>query len=306
MDGPFIHPALFYSGAEQYVAGVLPFVTGGLAADEPVAVAVPPGNLHLLRRELGPDADRVCLLDMAEEGRNPGRIISGVLGAFADAHPGVHVRIVGEPLWASRSTVEYPACAQHEALINHAFSGRWATILCPYDTATLEPLALADAYRTHPWIVDDSGEWRSSGDYAPDDVVADYNQELPEPPAAAVLVVGRQDLAVMRQTATEMAKQAGLGEERIHDVALAVVELASNSIEHAGSDAIVVLAIEGADLVCQVRDRGHLTDPLAGRRPRQPGQHRGRGLLLVNHIADLVRMHTVPGSTTIEVRFRLG
>ncbi|HEX9499900.1 MAG TPA: MEDS domain-containing protein, partial [Mycobacterium sp.] len=46
--------------------------------------------------------------------------------------------------------MEYPACVQHEALINMAFEGRGLTILCPYDTAHLGPRALVDARMTHP------------------------------------------------------------------------------------------------------------------------------------------------------------
>jgi hypothetical protein len=38
---PFTHPALFYRGADEYLAGTIPFVRTGLAAGEPVAVAVP-------------------------------------------------------------------------------------------------------------------------------------------------------------------------------------------------------------------------------------------------------------------------
>ena len=45
-------------------------------------------------------------------------------------------------------------------------------------------------------------------------------------------------------------------------------------------------------------------DPLAGRRPAIPTQLNGRGLLVVNHLADLVRTHTRPGQTTIRAYFR--
>ena len=64
---------------------------------------------------------------MAEAGRNPGRILPAVLHAFADDHPRARVRIVGEPVWAGRTPVEYPACAQHEALINGSLAGRDVT-----------------------------------------------------------------------------------------------------------------------------------------------------------------------------------
>jgi hypothetical protein len=82
---------------------------------------------------------------MTVAGRNPGRIIPTVLLAFANAHPGRRVRLIGEPIWAGRSPVEYPACAQHEALINAAFTGRPATILCPYNTELLDPVWIEDA-----------------------------------------------------------------------------------------------------------------------------------------------------------------
>ena len=37
----FVHPALFYSGTAEYLAGCVPFVRAGLTAGEPVAIAVP-------------------------------------------------------------------------------------------------------------------------------------------------------------------------------------------------------------------------------------------------------------------------
>nr|BBJ55478.1 hypothetical protein SAVMC3_81070 [Streptomyces avermitilis] len=72
---PFVHPALFYRGDRQYVAGTVPFVLDGLSAGEPVAVAVPGPQLKLMKTELGADADQVHFLDMTQAGRNPGRII---------------------------------------------------------------------------------------------------------------------------------------------------------------------------------------------------------------------------------------
>src|SRR5690349_5948381 len=146
----FAHPALLYRDTGEYLAGTLPFIRDGLAAGEPVAVAVPGPHLELLRDALGADAGRVRLLDMRVVGGNPGRILPGVLLAFANAHADRRVRIIGEPIWPGRTPVEYPACAQHEALINAAFAGRAATVLCPYDTGRLDPAWIRDSYRTHP------------------------------------------------------------------------------------------------------------------------------------------------------------
>jgi anti-sigma regulatory factor (Ser/Thr protein kinase) len=304
---PFVHPALFYRGEAEYLAGTVPFVREGLAAGEPVAVAVPGRNLGLLRAELGPDADRVRLLDMTQAGRNPGRIIPWVLRAFADAHPDRSVRIIGEPIWPTRSELEYPACAQHEALINMAFTGRDVTILCPYDAGGLAPNVLADAEATHPVLIDSSGR-RDSAAYAPDRLIATYNQPLPEPvePVRAVEVTATTptDVTTVRQLARDYATDAGLSADRVTDVELVVTELVTNSIEHGGGSGTVRLWTDTGHLVCEVRDRGRLTDPLAGRRPARPGNPRGRGLLLINQLADLVRLHTDTDRTVLRAHFR--
>ncbi|MEO5878129.1 MAG: MEDS domain-containing protein, partial [Streptosporangiaceae bacterium] len=206
----FEHPALFYRGDTEFLAGTLPFVRHGLAQGEPVAVAVPRPHLDLLGEALGADAESVTLIDMAEAGRNPGRIIPGILATFADAHPGAHVRIIGEPIWAGRSELEYPACAQHEALINLAFADRDATILCPYDLSGLGTRAIADAEANHPVIISGHGS-RISMDFDPQRVIDATNRELPAPPVdAPTCFFDRGNLASVREFTIEQSARAGL------------------------------------------------------------------------------------------------
>ncbi|GAA2985958.1 sensor histidine kinase [Streptomyces fulvorobeus] len=299
MSEPFGHPALFYRDDDTYLAGTIPFIADGLAAGEPVAVAVPRRRLDLLTSALGDRAEKTSLIDMAEAGRNPGRIIPRVLRAFADAHPGARVRIIGEPVWPGRSQAEYPACVQHEALINHAFTGRPITILCPYDTARLDERVLADAHATHPVIIEDAIE-RPSTAYDPDRTAAACNQPLPRPPqgASAFAFDGRA-LPEVRTFAWRRAAALGLPTARLDDLALAVAELTTNSVLHGGGTGTLRIWAEGDQVVCEVRDRGHLTDPLAGRHLPPPGRPGGRGLLLVNCLSDLVRTHTGVSGTTI-------
>jgi anti-sigma regulatory factor (Ser/Thr protein kinase) len=300
---PFVHPALFYRGDEEYLTGTVAFITDGIAAGDAVAVSVPGRQLALLRSALGVAAEQVLMLDMTEVGRNPGRIIPGVLRAFADAHPDQRVRIIGEPIWPSRSAVEYPACAQHEALINHAFAGRPVTILCPYDAEGLSDDVLADAMRTHPVIMDKTGTYDSDR-YDPDVVVADHNTPLPVPADAVELIINPPDLGWLRREVAAFGLRRGLTEDQTDNLVLVITELATNSVEHAGGPAAVFLGGTGADVVCQVRDTGHITDLLAGRRPVPIDQLRGRGLLMVNQLADLVRVHTTPDGTTVQIHLR--
>jgi anti-sigma regulatory factor (Ser/Thr protein kinase) len=298
----FAHWALCYRGDGEYLAGTVSFIRAGVAAGEPVAVAVPAARIELLRAELGPTADRVHLVDLCTAGRNPGWILPGVLREFADRYPDQPVRIVEEPIWHGRDADEYPACVRHEALVNQSFAGQAVTILCPYDAARLGPIVLADAARTHPIVVE-RGARPANGQYAPDAMLAAYNTTLPAPANAEMCVVDAAALPRLRRVGTEFGLRQGLCEDRTGDLVLALTELATNSIEHAHCAATVLLGRTRNQVVCQVRDNGHITDPLAGRRPVAPAAVRGRGLLMVNHLADLVRVYTVPGRTITEVRF---
>jgi anti-sigma regulatory factor (Ser/Thr protein kinase) len=305
---PFVHEALFYRDPAEYVASLAPFVETGLELGEPVLVAVPETNLELLRDAI-PGGEAVRYLDMADRGRNPGRIIPDVLLAFADANPGRRVRIIGEPIWPGRTDTEYPACAQHEALINLALAGADATVLCPYDATRLAPAMLADAARTHPVVVrDDKRE--SSPDYAdPAALAAAFGTPLPDPagPVLATVTYGDGDLPALRELVTRCARAARLTDDATRRVRLAVQELATNTVEHAGGPGTLRIwrepGVEGG-LVCDVHDTGRLADPLAGRRPVPHGQVRGRGLLLVNQLCDLVRVHAGADSTAIRVWVR--
>jgi anti-sigma regulatory factor (Ser/Thr protein kinase) len=93
-------------------------------------------------------------------------------------------------------------------------------------------------------------------------------------------------------------------------VVLAVNELATNTVEHTDAPGEVRWWLEPdhrdpGTLVCEVRDSGHLADPLIGRIPPPSHVEGGRGLVLVNQLADLVQIHTVPGQTVIRLHFHL-
>jgi anti-sigma regulatory factor (Ser/Thr protein kinase) len=107
-----------------------------------------------------------------------------------------------------------------------------------------------------------------------------------------------------RSTA-EHAHRAGLDSDRVDDSVLVVGELAANSVHRGGGAGLVRTWIEADHFVCEVHDAGRLNDPLAGRRPADGQQLSGRGLLVVNHLTDLVRMHTQPAGTTIRAYFQL-
>jgi anti-sigma regulatory factor (Ser/Thr protein kinase) len=301
----FEHPALFYSNTDEYLSGTVPFIEAALSANEPAAAAVPRHNLESLRDALGSSAERVLLVDMADAGGNPGRIIPGVLRSFIDAHPNRRVRIIGEPIWPGRTELEYPACVQHEALLNRAFTGRAVTKLCPYDVTGLDIRAIEDARVTHPVLIDRAGR-HPSDRYDPDRILSDYNRPLaPAPKKAIERVADRNTLDNARWFVTAYGRSAGLAAGQLVDLEIAVTELISNSIVHGGGTATFRIWAEESYLACEVSDAGHITDLLAGRLPSDETQMHGRGLVLVNQVVDLVRMHTSPHGTTVRIYFRL-
>lgn len=300
------HLALFYRGDADYLAGVGGFITEGLAFGEPVAVAVPGPRLELLRSALPAETVRqVAWTNMAVAGRNPGRIIHRVLLAAVKRQPSKRTYVVGEPIWPGRSDLEYPACAAHEALINDALADHYCRILCPYDAVGLSATVVADAEQTHPVLVDNGVTWQSP-EYDPA-AVEHFNRPLPQPPPeAAMLRFSRVDeLGLLRTFVGRRATAAGLPSKNVHELVVAVNELATNTLEHTGDGGSVGMWTESGMLVVQVRDTGHITDRLAGRTLPVRLDERGRGLFLVNMICDLVRLHTAPTGTTLRLHLAL-
>jgi anti-sigma regulatory factor (Ser/Thr protein kinase) len=301
----FVHEALYYSSPDEYFATTVPFVRDGLAAGEPVLVAVPEPRLGQLRGQLGGDAKRVRFIDMADEGRNPNRIIPWVLRSFVDSRAPQRVRIIGEPIFVGRSPDEIGPCVQHEALINVALADANAVILCTYDIGQM-PHIVSDAEHTHPVIVEGDGS-RRRGDYLdPAAVVAMHNTPLPEPDVIQdALVFDARRLGAVRRIVAQHAAGAGLSPERIADAQVAVTEIGTNALTHGGPGIATLRAWTApAHVVYEIRGAGQIDDPMAGRVVPAPDVAHGRGLLVANRLCDLIQTHTLATGTVTRMHLR--
>lgn len=298
-DG-LVHYALFYRGELEFLDAVVPFVMDGVANSEPVHIALPTPNLVLLRDALGDDADAVNWTDMTEVGRNPARTFPLFAAALASAPPGTQIRSVAEPVWPERTPEQYPACVQNEALFNVAFAGAPLMTLCPYDAASLPGEVIADARRTHP-LIRQGPAVVPSPDYEWQEAFQDCNTALATDGSAVIREIDQlADLGAARAFASDRARRSGMSEERLGDLNLIVTELATNSLKYTGGGCRLALWERDGTFICEVRDGGRLDDPLAGRRLPSAHSIGGRGLLLVNALADLVRVHTSVTGTTIQ------
>ncbi len=305
--GGYSHQAVLYAGERGFYGRTLPFIRDGIAAGEPVLVAVSEPKIAGLKRRLGGDADSVRFLELTALGRNPARIIPAWRSFVAEHAQGRAIRGIGEPAWQGRSAEEFEECDRHESLLNVAFDDLAAErfqLLCPYDTETLPADVVAAARRNHPEVVNGAGcaqsaEYRRPG-RGHDPLAGELD---PAPPDAERLrFEGATSLSTVRRFAWAAANEAGLDYAAQSDLVLAVNELAANSIVHATGDGLATIWTADGALICQVEDDGTFDDPLAGRRRPGVTQLRGRGLWLVNQLCDLVQVRSSAAGSIVRIR----
>ena len=113
------------------------------------------------------------------------------------------------------------------------------------------------------------------------------------------------DLRPVRRLVDGHAVRAGLPDERAANLVLAASELAANTLRHTSAGGTVQVWRTEDEILCQIQDRGWITDPLAGRRRSAPDE-RGHGLWVVNQVCDLVELRTGQGGTTVRMHMSLG
>jgi anti-sigma regulatory factor (Ser/Thr protein kinase) len=275
----------------------VPFLAEAVHRRTPALVATSARQIDLLRDGLRGETSGVTFVDMPSIGRNPACIIP-VWQDFIDLHEGQALRGIGEPIWAGRSEAELEECHRHEALLNHAIAHDTPLhLICPYDTAALDPATVARARHTHPECGHDQLD-RGEGAFA---------GPAPTPPGDALLLeVDLLGIPGLRDRVQPEVARLGLSAARREDVGLVLIELCTNAIRHGNGRGRVAVWSEGGSVLCQVEDEGGpIIDPLVGRRRPTLEQDGGRGLWLVNHLSDLVQIRSRPGRTTVTARWAL-
>src|ERR1700722_2075818 len=246
------HRALFYRTSADYVAAVADFLPADAAAAQAAFVAVPADRHEQLRESLKPrlttanggiagngltpdpaaPGDRpgatmladatanTVFADMAERGRNPGRILPAIQ-AFVAAAAGTRIRFVSEPIWPGRSPAEVREATRHEALLNLALARADAELLCLYNLTGLPEPVVEDACLTHPLLAGPDRDEPSLVFAGAGAVPPDCDQPLSAVPREARVASYRDDLRAVRQLVAEQASQAALPDARAVDFVLA-------------------------------------------------------------------------------------
>lgn len=128
---------------------------------------------------------------------------------------------------------------------------------------------------------------------------------LPAPTHDAMYHTYRSDLSQVRALVLQQAREAGLTEDRANDLMLAVSEVAANTLRHTRSAGTLAIWHDDAEVVCEIRDEGTITDRQAGMRKPAPGASGGHGLWIVRQVCDLVELMSDANGTTVRMHMTL-
>ena len=297
--GQFRHEAVPYAGPDHFVPAASAVIRGALDSDERVLVLASGGKLRGLQDALGADADEVTFLATDEHARNPARVAQ-LLDTFhggADGRASLGVNDT-EPGRTSAVTLEtrFADCA-----LNLAAVRSWAvSLLCLFDLTGLDEDARHAMRRGH-------GVVRGSDTNTNTDFEPELAQQLygtlpgPAPASARRTVIGDGGLARARAFVRKAADGYRVRPERVDDLVLAVNEIVTNSLRYGGGTARVAVWFEDGAVVCEVRDRGFITNPLTGRFAPAAAASSGRGVWLAHNLCDLVQLRSSPAGTVVRM-----
>ncbi|MGW0811570.1 anti-sigma factor RsbA family regulatory protein [Nonomuraea sp. NPDC002799] len=305
LTGPrdLVHQALIYDGDAAFLSATLGFCRDGLERDEQVLAVTTEANIALLAGALGDDAARVEFVPAGDWYDAPGRTLAAY-SRYVDAHKGPRsrVRIIGEPVWHGRNPLEEAEWTRYESVINAAFAGSPASIVCPYDTRVLPAHIVAGARRTHPALLTGSTAQDSLAYHEPAHFARAADRlPLPPVPAGAAWIPFDDDLAEMRRLVSVQAFVLGLSQRQAARLLLAVNELATNAVQHGAGHGSIRLWADEPAISCEVTDQGRMDLPLAGYLPPAPGAARGHGLWSVRQLCDLVEIRAGRSGTQIRL-----
>lgn len=131
------------------------------------------------------------------------------------------------------------------------------------------------------------------------------SQLLSTPPADAEVLAYRAELGSVRRFVAARASAAGLSPRRIADLVMAVSELAANTLAHTRGAGTLLTWTTADEIICEIRDGGHLADERAGHSRPAPDQlGGGRGLWVVREVCDRVEISTDALGVAIRVHMQ--
>jgi anti-sigma regulatory factor (Ser/Thr protein kinase) len=135
-----------------------------------------------------------------------------------------------------------------------------------------------------------------------DDDIAIVVYRQPYPPLTIHRVVHADQLGDVRHQFARWLAAAGVSDERVADIVLAVNEAVANSIEHGYQGRkLGKIRLKGENDGARVRVK--ITDKGSWKPAASDPGVRGRGLLLIRAVSDWLEMECTPKGTTVDMSF---
>jgi anti-sigma regulatory factor (Ser/Thr protein kinase) len=302
-----VHEAGFYSSDAEFLALIVPFVTGGITAGEPVVIGYDERKCHLLRAELSrPDA--VSFLADTRLYATPAGAIEAYRQQFERhvAAGAAQIRIAGDVPHEGNGG-RFAGWDRYESAVNVVWQDYPVYSRCLYDATTMPDPVRDVVERTHRRLLTADRGATASPRYQE---VTDFERL---PPAADPLEAGPAAVALVnpspRQTRLWVAA-AALGRidaETVNELRFAVSEAVTNAHLY-GQRPITVRVWTGPDrIVVRVHDNGPgPVDPLTGLVPT-PNSSAGAGLgLWLSHQLTNIDIALLAAADGFTVRLRGG
>jgi MEDS: MEthanogen/methylotroph, DcmR Sensory domain/Putative zinc-finger len=301
----YTHHALFYETPDELVDGLVPFVTGGIEADEGVVVIVEASIGEILRQRIG-SSNGFEVRDSADVYTFPVRTLAGLVETVrAGTERGRPMRVAGQPIWNGRSPIEIAEWTSLEAACNVVFADSRLQMLCPYDIASVEPSVIAAARRTHSDIRRASLITASS-EFSPFDHQAGVRTSgLPRRPATVeqIAIFSTADVVPVLSFVESFAREQAMARSRLTDLSLAVHEMVTDAIEYHLGPAQLRLWTTDEELICEIESHGSLASPFAGYLPPSMSTAREGALWNIGQQCDLVAVRQHGATTTVRLCF---
>jgi len=302
-----VHEAGFYSSDAEFLALIVPFVTGGIAAGEPVIIGYDDRKCDLLRTELSrPDA--VSFLADTRLYATPAGAIEAYRQQFEwhVAAGAEQIRIAGDVPHEGNGG-RFAGWDRYESAVNVVWQDYPVYSRCLYDATTVADDVRDVVERTHRRFVTADGGATASSRYQE---VADFDRL---PPAADPLEATPPAVTLVNPTPRQTRRRVT---EAVHgrveaaafeELLFAVSEAVLNARLY-GRRPITVRVWTGIDrIVVRVHDIGAgPADPLTGLVPA-PGGSAGAGLgMWLIHQFTNIDIALLPAADGFTVRLRGG
>jgi anti-sigma regulatory factor (Ser/Thr protein kinase) len=301
----YYHETCLYGSDRELLDLAGPFLQEGLDAGEPTVVSFAPHNAAVFRDAFGPDAG-IRYVPSADQYARPASAIATYRRLFAELvdEGADQIRVIGDVPHPGTGSSWQP-WLRYEVAADQAYAAFPVWGICPYDLRTTPEEVLDDVLATHPHRLgaDGHGDNPTGTDSAtrmgPRLRARPARHPMQSQPPQVVL---RQPTPpTTRTVAIDVARSAGLTDDRADEVVVVSSELVTNACLHGTPPVTLEMWAETGRVLVAVTDAGPgPTDVLAGLvGPDHTAPAGGRGLWITQQLATEVTLDYQPDGFTI-------